>query len=351
MLIIDGHEDIAFNVMEFGRDPRQSAFKTRELERGTRVPEITGNCTVGKPEWLVGEVGVIFATLFSAPERHGHPGEKIIYSTAKEAEALAMQQIDIYKRLADQDSSFRVVTSKIDFNEVIASWQGENERQIGLVILMEGADPIVRPDDVFSWWEAGVRIIGLSWKGTRYAGGTGEPGPLSDIGRILLENMANLNMILDLSHLAEEAYYEAVSSYPGVIIASHANPRKFCPTDRGLSDEMIRKLADRDGVMGIVPYNAFLLPGWNREAGRAKVKVSTITAAIDHVNQLTGNGRHVAIGSDFDGGFGYESIPEEMNTIADMRRVIDELFRIGYSTEDVEAIMHGNWSRVLKKGL
>src|SRR5690606_8922892 len=104
---------------------------------------------------------------------------------------------------------------------------------------MEGADTILEPKQVEEWYERGVRAVGLAWMATRYSAGTGAPGKLSSLGRALLEVMASFNMILDLSHMAEDAYLEAVDHYPGVLIASHSNPRKFVNTDRHLSDAMI----------------------------------------------------------------------------------------------------------------
>ena len=156
-------------------------------------------------------------------------------------------------------------------------------------------------------------------------------------------------MILDLSHCAEEAYLEAVDTYGGVIIASHSNPRRFLPTDRGLSDEMILKLVRRDGVIGIVPYNAFLNPNW--KAGTPRLSVDNVVEAIDYIVQLAGNALYVAIGTDFDGGFGSESIPEGMDTIADILKISSALDRKGYTKEAIYAIMHQNWLRILRRGL
>src|SRR5690606_20183539 len=132
----------------------------------------------------------------------------------------------------------------------------------GLVVLMENADPVLEPEQFEEWYERGVRIVGPAWQATRYAGGTGQPGPLTKLGFELLDIMAGLNVMLDLSHLAEQACLQAIDHYEDVIIASHSNPRKFRDSDRHLSDNTIRLLAERDGVMGIVPYNRFLSNTW-----------------------------------------------------------------------------------------
>src|SRR5690606_9455364 len=116
----------------------------------------------------------------------------------------------------------------------------------GLVLLMENADPILEPRQFEEWYERGVRIVGPAWEGTRYCGGTGQPGGLTAVGRELLEVMASFNAILDLSHMAEQSFLESLDLYEGILIASHSNPRRFRNTDRHLSDTMIRRLAERD---------------------------------------------------------------------------------------------------------
>jgi membrane dipeptidase len=142
-----------------------------------------------------------------------------------------------------------------------------------------------------------------------------------------------------------------VAEYPGTVIASHSNPHPFLPTDRGLDDEQIKELAKRDGVMGIMPYNRYLSPSWSRGLPRGLVKLEVVAQAIDYVVQLTGSSQHVGIGSDFDGGFGLESIPEGMDSIADLGEIAVMLDKFGYSPEDIHAIMYGNWLRILQNAL
>jgi membrane dipeptidase len=163
--------------------------------------------------------------------------------------------------------------------------------------------------------------------------------------------MADLNMILDLSHMAEEAYLQAIDHYPGLVIASHSNPRRFRPGDRNLSDKMILRLAERDGVVGIVPFNLFLASEWRMGDPKEAVSIVTVADAIDHVAQLTGSSRHVGIGSDFDGALGAESIPAEMDTVADLGLVAGVLRERGYAQGDIENVLYANWLRVLRKGL
>lgn len=312
-----------------------------------------GERTTGLPEYLAGRVGIVFATLFVLPAASAYPGyNKMTYSTPEQAEKRARQQLEYYNQLADQEPQLRIVRSVNDLEVVVSTWKTpEITPVVGLVLLMEGADPILTPDDLGNWYQGGLRLVGPAWHGTRYSGGTGDPGPLTALGRKLLAAMAKFNMILDLSHLAEAAYLEAIDTYSGPMIASHSNPRTFLPGDRGLSDKMIRKLAARNGVVGIVLYNRYLNPNWRHGMPRDLVTLDTVVEAIDHVVQLTGDARYAALGSDFDGGFGLDAIPQGMDSIADIEKIAAALERRGYGQADVAAVMYGNWLRVLQDSL
>ncbi|GAB4468683.1 MAG: membrane dipeptidase [Anaerolineae bacterium] len=355
MLIVDAHEDIAWNMLTFGRDYTRSALITRREEAGSVAPLYNGNTLLGRTEWLLGRVGVIFATLFAAPARFKHGAwDTQCYHDPAEAYRIASAQLDAYHRLADEHEQFRLIGSRADLDEVLATWaEGKtlSQRRIGLVPLMEGADPIQEPEQAEEWFERGVRIVGLAWEATRYAGGTHEPGPLTSEGRRLLGVMADLGMVLDLSHLAEQAYYEALDHFEGVTIASHSNPRRFTPTSRGLSDAMIERLAERGGVIGIVPYNVFLKPGVAKSDGKHVASLEDVADAIDHVCQITGSAAHVGIGSDFDGGFGVEHVPQGIDTVADLQNLRGPLAERGYTADQIAAIFSGNWIRMLKQAL
>lgn len=355
MLIVDAHEDIAWNALTFGRDPTRSALHYRCTEVGSDAVKYNGSRTVGLPEWLLGHVGVIFATLFSAPASKCQGAwDTQIYADPEEAHRCASGHLDFYRRLAGEHELVELIENRGQLEAVVSSWADGvdlTERRVGLVMLMEGADPIRQPGEAEAWFERGLRIVGLAWDATRYAGGTYTPGPLTELGRELLEVMADVGMILDLSHADEPAYLEALDRYEGTVIASHSNPRRFNPGSRGLSDEMIANLVERDGVMGIVPYNRFLKPGHLRGDPKSDVTLDDVVAAIDHVCQLSGDALHVGIGSDFDGGFGAEDIPDGMDTVDDLSKIGAALARHGYAPADVAAVLGENWLRILRRGL
>jgi membrane dipeptidase len=358
-LIVDSHEDIAWNMLTFGRDPTRSVAETRARESagGARNPQ--GETLLGYPDHVRGGVAVAFATLNVIPARRKeHAWETLAYATQAEAHRLAYMQAEAYQHLVeDHADKFQQVVHQSALREVLETWSGDPPAapRVGLVEMIEGADCVQEPEELEEWYTAGVRIIGPAWSGTRYCGGTREPGPLTADGRKLLQAMDELGMMLDLSHMAEQAYYEALDSFAGTIIASHSNARALLDgspvPDRHLSDAMVRRLVERDGVIGVVPYNRFLTGGWLPEDGRAGVTLEHVLRQIDHICQLAGDAQHTGLGSDFDGGFGLNQIPTGLDSIADLRFIGDSLTRSGYQPADVEAILSGNWLRMLRRGL
>jgi membrane dipeptidase len=352
MRIVDAHEDIAWTALTFGRDVVCSAWETRRLEEDSEIPRHGGRCMLGLPEWLQGGVAVVFGSLFMAPARRGlGRWDREVYADEEEAHRRASAQLDHYRQLADRSDRVDLVGSRDELEEVLASWDGEAPR-VGIVPLMEGADPIRRPAEAEEWFRRGVRLVGPAWAaGTRYAGGNREPGPLTADGRELLEVMAEVGMILDASHLAEDAFWEVVDRYEGPLVATHANPRTLVPGPRQLSDVMLRALAERDGVVGVVGYNRFLKSGWLPADGKEAVTIQDVAAAVDHVCQAVGDAGHVGLGSDFDGGFGAEAAPAGIETVADLPKLAVALADRGYADADVAAVMAENWLRVLRTAL
>jgi membrane dipeptidase len=359
-LIIDAHCDLAWNMLNFGRDYTRSAAETREKEKGTLTPEKNGDCLVGWPDYQRGQVAIVFSTLFAAPARAKEDDEdKICYKTYPEAHRLYFDQLHLYHQLAEtKPDHFRLIFNQKDLSGHMAEWQdpSRKERPVGLLPLMEGADGILELDELAEWHDLGLRIIGLAWTGTRYSGGTREPGPITAEGRQLLRAMADFNFTLDLSHMDERAALDALDLYEGPIAATHVNCLALLPnfsTNRHFSDTVFRGVIERGGVIGTVPVNAFLKSGWRRKHGshREEVPLDVVAGHIDHVCQLAGNSSHAGIGSDFDGGFGVQSVPPEIDTIADLQKLGPLLMARGYSESDVANVLGLNWLNFLKKNL
>ncbi|HEX5942186.1 MAG TPA: membrane dipeptidase, partial [Anaerolineales bacterium] len=227
-LIIDSHQDIAWNMLTYGRDYTRPVHETRRLEAGTVTPELNGDCTVGWPEYQRGQVAAVFATLFATPARKREQGDTVFYADYQTAHRLYRNQIDVYRKLVDSHpDKFRLLASVKELDSVVDHWsktvpEGEGH-PVGMIYLMEGADGIRSPQELEEWYDLGLRIIGLAWAGTRYSGGTGEPGPLTAEGRKLISAMMDYNFLLDLSHMDEAAALESLDRYEGPVMATHSN--------------------------------------------------------------------------------------------------------------------------------
>lgn len=354
MLIVDGHEDLAYNALADGRDYRLSALVTRAAEVGGPVPDLNGLCMLGLPEWLDGGVAVVIATITAIPDSHGKPGE-LTYGDFETAHQHAVAQLDIYRDWVAGHPQLALIGNQGDLESVVGSWaqpavQAPDQRRVGFVLLIENADVIRTPDEVGYWYEQGVRLIGPAWHTNRFTGSSLDPGPLTDLGRALLREMQQRGMVLDLSHMSDEACWEALRGYDGPIIASHSNPRRTVPWLRQLPDDIIQGIAERDGMVGIMPLNWALDPD-SRAKTKADITLDAVVDAFDIVCRLSGDALHVGIGSDFDGGQGAEATPAELDTIADLPRLADALAGRGYDASAVEAVMSGNWLRLLRQHL
>ncbi len=350
LFIVDAHLDLAYIAANYHRDLQLSVAQIRELE-GKRP--LHGFATVSYPDLKAAGVGLIFPTLFVSPADNplGNEVWKTGYHNADEAHRMGMTQFDYYHRLVDEDASVRLVGDLSSLEEVVESWQNGQTGLLGMVPLMEGADPIRHPDELEMWYARGLRVIGLAWDDTRYAAGAWRNGRygLTKEGHQLLEAMADFGFILDLTHMSEKATLESLDRYEGPIVATHSNVRALVPGERQFCDTQIRRLGERDGVIGIVLFNQFLQKEYRKGDGKELVTLEQVVAHIDHICQLLGDATHVGIGSDFDGGFGAADIPAELDSVRDLHRLADVLKLRGYGVVDIENIMGGNWLNLLRR--
>ncbi len=362
MPIADLHEDIAYNVLAEGRDYLSGNSAIRARERGTDIEKRAGRAMLGLPEWREGGVGLIGATLFVPPRRFARQGEPS-YVHPSGAYELARAQLAVYERWERESGAVRILRSRLDLEELLAQHRTNDstDAPIGLVLIMENAEPVRTPDDVALFWELGVRIIGPAWKRNRYAGGTGEPGPLTADGRELLARMRDAGLILDMTHFADQAAADALKVFDGPILASHANSRRTLNSDRQLPDFVLQEIGRRGGVAGQ------LLASWglSSEGGQARpgteagsgsgeyvpVSLAAAAAAAHTVIDVSGRSDTIALGSDFDGGFGSELAPAEMDTVADMRKLRGFFSGAGFSDAEIEGYLWGNAIRFLRRAL
>jgi len=361
-LIVDAHQDLAWNMVTYQRDYSLpvAEIRRRELDHPETIAQ-NGDATLSWHEFQRGRVALVFSTLFAAPRRtKAAEANAIAYANAEEAYQIYSSQLDVYNRLFDQHPEhFTHIRTARELDSLLEKWEQPDSahphgRPTGLVTLMEGADGIRRLDDLAEWWERGVRIIGPAWISTRYSGGTGEPGPLTPEGRQLLDAMTDYNLTLDLSHMAWESALEALDRYEGPLIASHANPLKMVKdgrSNRFLTDEIVDGIIEHGGVIGIVPFNRFLIESWKNSDPRTDCPLDLVAAHIDYICQRAGSAQNVGFGTDFDGGFGLQHIPAELDTIADLHKLSPLLAARGYSAADIAAIFGGNWIKHLRSNL
>ncbi len=363
MFLIDAHEDLAYNALNFGRDYHLSAAEIRQREKDTPIPTWNnGQALLGYPDYQRGQVALVFGTIFVTHRRHAAGSfEKLVYEDSSQARRLYHQQLDYYHALVDRfPACFRLVRSQKELAETLKPWEAISGAEpapnlpVGIVMSMEGAEGIGEPAELEEYWEAGLRIVGPVWAGGRLCGGMIEPGRFTSEGYALLEAMAGLGFTLDISHMNEESALQALEAYEGPVIASHANPRALLKdphNERHLTDRTLRALVERHGVIGVVPFNRFLRPDWRNGDDRRLVRLEHVAAHIDYICQLAGDSLHVAIGSDFDGGFGWPAVPLELDTISDLQKLAPVLAARGYQPADIEAIFNGNWRRCLERSL
>jgi membrane dipeptidase len=348
MIVIDGHLDLAMNALLWNRDLCLSAYETRVQETGmTEKGRAAG--TVGFPELRAGQVAVSLATVIARVKPEG--GASLDYRSHAIAYAQAQGQLAYYREMARQ-GELRLLRDRPALDAHMADWRAHPDTApFGIILCMEGADPIVEPAQVHAWWDDGLRVLSLAHYGpSKYAFGTASEGPLTAAGRDLLDEMAQKKMVLDVTHLCDESFWGALERFPGPLLASHSNCRALVPGDRQLSDDMIRALIARDAVIGAAMDAWMLYPGWVRgETLPDVLSLDAFVDQIDHVCQIAGNARHAAIGTDLDGGYGTEQVPRDLDTIADLQKIPDLLRARGYLEADIAAICHDNWLRLFRR--
>lgn len=350
MIIVDAQQNIAFNAQQLGRDYKTWAWHQRRADtRGDATP-----ATTSLYDNLLGKVAVVFGSLQVVAESspHRQAWQQYSYRSTSDARQLAQWQLDYYRRLADESDRIRLILVQEDLSSVLASWdtgKSIGQRLQGIVMLMKGADAIAEPQQCEAWLENGLRILAPAWRRNQYT--DGYEGDLTLSGYELLEVMAGFDVLLDIAGLSERAAAAAIERYAGPVFASHTSPRHFHDSPRCLADSLIHRLAERDGVMGIMVYNRFLRKDWHPSDPKRRVTLSHWVDAVDYVCQLTGSVLHVGLGSDIDGGYAYSSLPDRIDTASDLWLLLNALLQRGFSTDDASAILGGNMLRKLRESL
>jgi membrane dipeptidase len=318
-VIVDAHLDIAWNAVSAGR--------------GFLGPPAPGYL-VSRSTLITNGVGLIFATLYTAPARGRRAMRtRFVYENAHEAHLMATAELNYYR-----SCGLKLIGDKAELKAYVGGWK---KGQIAAVLLMEGADPIEDPSQLGAWTDRGVRIIGPAWSGTRYSGGTGVPGGLTELGVQLLKAMRRKKVILDLSHMAQQAVEDAFAMWRGPIMASHSNSRELVPGDRQVTDQTVAEIARRGGVIGVSFYRDHL-----RKSGPATL--DDVVKHVLHHAHAAGGPEHVGIGTDVDGGFDSRYAPYD--DLSQLKQ-LPAMLRAHFNRAQIDGIMGGNWLDFLGKSL
>jgi len=351
ILIFDAHLDLSMNALEWNRDLTKPVDELRIRETGMDDKPDRARGTVSLDAMRKGSVGICVATQIA---RYVKPGSKLPgWYSPHQAWAQTQGQLAWYNAMEAAREMVQINNLQSLENH-LKRWETPSEdAPIGYILSLEGADSLITLDHVERAYENGLRAIGPAHYGPgTYAQGTDATGGLGARGRDLLKEMQRLNMILDATHLCDESFFEAMECFSGHVWASHNNCRALVPHNRQFSDEQISLLISRGAVIGAALDAWMLTHGWVRGVSTPESKNITLANVVDHIDhvcQLAGNSLHVAIGTDLDGAFGKEQCPSDLDTIADLQRLIPILDQRGYTPEDIANIMHKNWIRFLRK--
>lgn len=350
MFIFDAHLDLAMNALEWNRDLTKSVYQIRESEKGMVDKPDRGNNTVSLDAMRKGNIGICVATQIAGIKNKINPHG---WSSMEQAWAQTQGQLNWYKEMEKNGEMYQIYDLNTLDNQ-IENWQKETKKKpIGYILSLEGADSIVNIDYLEKSYMLGLRAIGPAHYGPGvYAHGTDSNGSIGQKGKELVKKIEELNLILDVTHLSDTSFWETIEIYNGNLWASHNNCRKFVNHNRQFSDDQIKEIIRRDGVIG-VPLDAWMMvPNWIRGESTPEamgVSLNQMIENIDHICQLSGNSNHVGIGTDLDGAFGIEQTPTDIDTIADLQKIPLMLKKIGFSENDIEKVMNKNFISFLRR--
>ena len=251
--------------------------------------------------------------------------------------------------------------------------------RVAVLPSLEGADPLLGDvDNLFVFYDAGVRLLTLAWGDNPFCGSTyGEGTGLTKKGADLVAACESLGVMVDASHLSDKGFADLCMIAERPFVASHSNCRSLCPSGRNLTDQMIKALAERGGVMGVTLAPGFLSPEYYEKedaingrsfravlsggqsfddaqiqgaAAMAGVPRPPLSTVLDHVKWAVNVGGEdsVGLGGDLDG---VDYLPEGFEGAADYPR-IEELLRAGgLTSRQIDKVCHENFLRVFQEVL
>ena len=354
LFIIDAHLDIAMNAIEWNRDVKKTVAEIRKREVGMTDKLDREKGTVALPELRKGKIGLVVATQIArfVDTDNPLPG----YNSPEIAWGITQAQLAWYRTMEEQGEMVQITDLK-QLNDHVDVWMNDSiaddTKPVGYILSLEGADSFVKLSYLEKAYAYGLRACGPAHYGPgRYAYGTGTTEGITKAGKELIREMDKLNMILDVTHLTDLGFKEALEIYKGPVWASHHNCRALVDNQRQLTDEQIKILIERNAVIGGVLDTWMLTNDWVRGVHDPKERGVDMEKLVDHYDRIcliAGNSLHIAIGSDLDGAYGKEQSPYDLEDITDLQKYQSILQRRGYSSSDIENIFYKNWLRFLRK--
>jgi membrane dipeptidase len=317
-----------------------------------------------------------FFSIWVEPQLYGGGGERAV----KRAD----EQIMAVRSLAEKHpETWELATTAGDVRRIVG------EGKLAALMGLEGGYAIdERLEMVERYYKMGVRYMSPAWSvSTGWAGSSGDEvgrtRGLNDFGKQVVREMNRLGMMVDVSHVSDQTFWDIIETSTKPVIATHSGCRAIANVPRNLTDDMILALAKTGGVCSVLFYPEFLEPGWSEKKKRVDAEIAplvqkasdeeqgsitlkkiardrvrlreyakrlppvTIARLVDHIDhivKLVGID-HVGIGSDFDG---IQATPTDLATVEDLPNLTAELLRRGYSESDIQKILGGNMLRVME---
>ncbi|WP_434565101.1 dipeptidase [Thermoanaerobacterium thermosaccharolyticum] len=254
----------------------------------------------------------------------------------KDAAAKTLKMIDKLYQLMEKTDKIKLILSGKDVEEA------KSENKLGALLSIEGGEALEGDLSLLRmFYKLGVRAMTLTWSLRNDLGdgilGSSDYG-LTSFGKDVIKEMNRLGMIVDVSHLNERGFWDAINICEKPLIASHSDCKALCRHPRNLSDEQIKAIADKGGVIGIN-----FCPNFLRDDDNASIE--DVLDHIEHIVNLVGI-NHVGFGSDFDG---IEKTPLGLDDAASFPKILDGLKKRGFKDDEINSISHDNFERIIRE--
>lgn len=298
------------------------------------------------PSLRQGQVHWCLATIFTEPGGTDAVGYPDLNGSA--AAARGRQQLDTYLRWEQDGYLARWSTPPASTHPFPSPSTQPSTAPLAAGILIEGADPILDPDEIHWWVAQSTVAVGLAWaRSSRYAGGNSTDDPITPLGIDIIKRIDQLGIVHDIAHLSDVSLAQLLQLTDRPLIASHSNCRAIIDTDgqrrqRHLTDATIIEIATRGGMIGVNLFSPFILPGAPRDRRATTLEWA---AHVSRICDLMQSRDMIGLGSDMDGGFSAAMMPEGINTPADLPLLSTALRSLGWSPAEIEGFEFRNWLR------